>query len=50
MNLKCFYKAYAARGRYGQLIYVVPELELVAPGTAAAESNEALIALIGMRS
>jgi CubicO group peptidase (beta-lactamase class C family) len=40
------HRAYAARGRYGQLIYVVPDLNLIVVGTAAAESDEALIALI----
>jgi CubicO group peptidase (beta-lactamase class C family) len=40
------HNAYAARGRYGQLIYVVPDLDLIVVSTAAAESDEALIALI----
>lgn len=40
------HKAYAARGRFGQLIYVVPELDLIVVSTAAAENDEPVLALI----
>jgi CubicO group peptidase (beta-lactamase class C family) len=40
------HKAYAARGRYGQLIYVVPDLDLIVVSTAAAESDAMALGLI----
>ena len=38
--------AYTARGRYGQLIFVIPEYELVVVFTAGIDSDAPLIALI----
>ena len=34
------YGGYAARGRYGQLIYVVPRLDLIVVSTAASETGD----------
>ncbi len=38
--------AYSAKGRYGQLIFVIPEHELVVVFTAGMDNDEPLVALI----
>lgn len=37
---------YAAQGRYGQLIYVVPDKDLVVVATSAGDGNDALLQII----
>ena len=38
--------AYAALGRYGQMIFVVPDLDLIVVTTAAADGHDAIFGLI----
>ena len=38
--------AYAALGRYGQMIFVIPDLDLIVVTTAAADGHDAIFRLI----